>query len=129
MKIPKLIDSLIRLNEVENALAVSKSAPDDLTRERDVARLRRIIPEPYLEHYQQRRLRKKRGITAVVEGICRSCFLRLPSGTLQQLRSEQELLACPKCGAFIYDGERQSGTNVTKTAKSKAEAKSAAAAA
>ncbi len=103
MQTEKLIHALIRLNEVENTVAGTRSTPEDLTRERQMARLRRAIPEPYLEHYRQRRLRGKRTIVPVVGGICRSCFLQLPSGSLQQLRSEKELLVCPNCSAFIYE--------------------------
>ncbi|CAN5576057.1 hypothetical protein BH20VER1_BH20VER1_24560 [soil metagenome] len=103
MKTGKLIQALIRLNEVENALAISKSTSDDLTREREAARLRRAIPGPYLERYAKRRLRGKAPVVAVVAGVCRSCFLQLPSGMLQQLRTQAELLSCPNCGAFVYD--------------------------
>ena len=124
METEKLIHALIKLNEVENAVAVTRSTPDDLTRERQMARLRRAIPEPYLKHYQQRRLRGKRTIVPVVSGICRSCFLQLPSGSLQQLRSEKELLVCPNCSAFIYEETMP----VKALGKSKAAGKARAAA-
>jgi len=124
MQIEKLIHALIRLNEVENAVAVTPSAPDDLTRERQMTRLRRAIPAPYLKHYQQRRLRGKRTIVPVVGGICRSCFLQLPSGSLQQLRNEKELLVCPNCSAFIYEETM----TVKAPGKSKAAGKSPASA-
>ncbi|MBA2435357.1 MAG: hypothetical protein H0V54_09820 [Chthoniobacterales bacterium] len=102
---------MLQLNEVENALARSKSAAHELDRERELGRLRRKIPQPYLEHYQQRRARGKPPLAAVVEGVCRSCFLQVPTGLMQELRSGNDVVACPHCGAFLYDPARVVGGN------------------
>jgi predicted nucleic acid-binding Zn-ribbon protein len=107
MKTEDLIDALLRLNEIETALASSKSGPDGLEREREMARLRRKIPQTYLEHYQRRRGRGKWPLAAVVQGVCRSCFLQVPTGLMQELRNGEDLVACPNCGAYIYEPENR----------------------
>lgn len=111
MNTEDIVAALRQLNEVENALARSKSAAHELDRERELGRLRRKIPQPYLEHYQQRRARGKPPLAAVVEGVCRSCFLQVPTGLMQELRSGNDVVACPHCGAFLYDPARVVGGN------------------
>jgi predicted nucleic acid-binding Zn-ribbon protein len=106
MKTEEIIDALLQLAEVENALAISQSGPDEFVRERRLGRLRREIPEPHLVRYQRSRAQGQRPVAPVVSGVCTGRFLRLPTDLVQELRSGQELLTCPNCAALIYDAVR-----------------------
>jgi predicted nucleic acid-binding Zn-ribbon protein len=65
--------------------------------------LRELIPTSILLHYDHLKSRGKRSVAPVTRGVCGSCHLAFPSGSLANLRRTSESLnVCVNCGAFVY---------------------------
>lgn len=69
--------------------------------------LRGLIPTSMLRHYDHLKSRGKRSVAPVRRGVCGSCHLAFPSGSLANLRKLSETLnVCVNCGAFVYLDEQ-----------------------
>jgi predicted nucleic acid-binding Zn-ribbon protein len=65
--------------------------------------LRELIPTSILLHYDRLKARGKRSVAPVKRGVCGSCHLAVPSGSLANLRrTAGSLNVCVNCGAFVY---------------------------
>lgn len=83
--------------------------------------LRELIPTSVLRHYDHLRSRGKRSVAPVTRGVCGSCYLAFPSGSLATLRKINETLnVCLHCGAFVYlDEQDQNGLAATSKVTAK----------
>ena len=70
--------------------------------------LRELIPTSILLHYDRLKARGKRSVAPVKRGVCGSCHLAVPSGSLANLRRTTGTLnVCVNCGAFVYFEEEE----------------------
>jgi hypothetical protein len=70
--------------------------------------LRELIPTSILLHYDRLKARGKRSVAPVKRGVCGSCHLAVPSGSLANLRRTTGTLnVCVNCGAFVYFDEEE----------------------
>lgn len=107
------------LAEAQKALAATqKSVDEEITQLHERAdaiknrlaelaaeRLQLIAPLPPATLSLYDRLMKSKGDAAVVpieEGICGGCHVRVVSGTLQQLKANQQITHCEQCGRILY---------------------------
>lgn len=82
--------------------------------------LRELIPTSILLHYDHLKRRGKRSVAPVKRGICGSCHLAVPSGTLSILRRNAATLnVCVNCGAFVYFHEEESTVSVVTEPRKK----------
>jgi hypothetical protein len=93
MKSP--IEILFQLQELEDHAAV----PDQ---DAAVQRLRQKIPAPVLGHYDRLRVRGKKGVALVRNGVCAGCHMRLASGIYATLVRAEDIMICDTCGRYLH---------------------------
>ena len=102
----KTLAMMLRLQELTQRAAHS---PHESALERRIARLRRRIPENYLNRFD--RLFQRRGMAVAAMSAsyaCGGCHLQLPIGDVWLVREAGELMAsCPHCGCFVYDIQKK----------------------
>lgn len=87
-----VLSSLYELQRIEILSANSSSSPE---------LLRRQIPADLLDVYERFRVRGRKAIALVRNGVCGECHLRIPMGILVDLM-HGELQRCGNCGRFLY---------------------------
>ena len=92
----ELLQNLLKLQDLEFA-EVSDSAT-----EAAIAKLRRKIPLPILEHYDRLTDRGKKGIAAVRHQVCMGCHMRIPMGAVITLMHATDIQTCENCGRYLY---------------------------
>jgi predicted nucleic acid-binding Zn-ribbon protein len=70
-------------------------------RDAKIRKLREKIPAPVLSHFDRLMAMGRKGVALVHNGICRGCYLRVPSGTAASLARPKDLFLCDNCGAYL----------------------------
>ncbi len=70
--------------------------------EKQIAELRRGLPEPILGHYDRLRARDKKGVAIVRNQVCTGCHMRLPIGVITVLMQDRDIQLCDSCGRYLY---------------------------
>ena len=70
--------------------------------EEAVAKLRKKIPLPILEHYDRLVARGKQGVAAVRHQVCEGCHMRVPLGSILTLMRDDDIQMCDTCGRYLY---------------------------
>lgn len=68
----------------------------------------RDLDKELLTHYDA--LRKRKGgiaVSPVVQGVCQTCYLRIPPQEFNELIRGDKLMTCPNCTRIIYWGDDQ----------------------
>lgn len=86
----KVIANLFELQKIE--FLSSKNAP---------ASLRAQIPSDMLDVYERLRVRGRKAVALVRNGVCGECHLRIPVGTLVDVM-HGEPQRCGNCGRFLH---------------------------
>jgi hypothetical protein len=104
----KIATWLRELSELDASGRRSKTTPLRSGTAARVNGLRELIPTSILRHYDHLKARGKRSMAPVTRGICGSCHLAFPSGSLANLRRTSETLhVCVHCGAFVFLAEEE----------------------
>jgi predicted nucleic acid-binding Zn-ribbon protein len=106
----KVATWLRELSELETSAGRLKANPahSGIAAAERVNSLRELIPTSILLHYDHLKSRGKRSVAPVTRGVCGSCHLAFPSGSLANLRRTSETLnVCVNCGAFVYLAEEE----------------------
>jgi predicted nucleic acid-binding Zn-ribbon protein len=74
--------------------------PADSESERE--RLRAMLPASILGHYDYRRRRSQRSLTAVINGACGHCQTAVPKALMLQLQQLGALGMCPECSGYLF---------------------------
>jgi predicted nucleic acid-binding Zn-ribbon protein len=117
---------LRELSELDVAVGpLNPNAPDRGAAVERINSLRELIPTSILCHYDHLKSRGKRSVAPVRRGVCGSCHLAFPSGSLANLRKMSETLnVCVHCGAFVYldeqDDDRQVANSSDRSGKNAA---------
>ena len=122
----RLLETMVRIDDLESDLAETESTLGDLTRTRSslVERLsaenevlesdlaefsgQRValvteVPAPALATYRTLLERREGRAVALVErGICEGCRLTLPTGELSRVRSEEGIHQCSSCSRILF---------------------------
>jgi len=103
----KTVAMMMRLQQLTQH---ARHSPNESALQRRILRLRRRIPENYLNRFD--RLVQRRGMAVAgmsASYACGGCHLQLPIGDVWLVREASEMMAsCPHCGCFLYDGHRKS---------------------
>jgi predicted nucleic acid-binding Zn-ribbon protein len=95
-----LIDDLGKgTDAIERQLGFDVSRREQLDEARQ--RTREKCNPDLLRRYDRIRQKYGKVIAPVFDGICYGCFQRLPT-QLAQVNQNEEILACPHCGRFLY---------------------------
>jgi predicted nucleic acid-binding Zn-ribbon protein len=70
-----------------------------------VEELRRVIPQPFLGHYERLQARGKKGVAFVRNQVCTGCHMRLPIGTITLLMRDEDVQLCDSCGRYLVLAE------------------------
>ncbi len=70
-------------------------------RDAKIRKLREKIPAPVLSHFDRLTAVGRKGVALVRDGVCRGCYLRVPSGTAASLARPRDLFLCDNCGAYL----------------------------
>ncbi len=81
------------------------------------------LPPSVLALHDRLAARGKPSVVALAGTSCSGCHLKLPSGTVGELRGPDRYVVCPNCNAFVWSGE-QVALPVVAPAKKKAARKS-----
>src|SRR4051812_44975763 len=90
------IENLVKLQAIE--FGGTKSKPGQA----EAAKLRELIPQPILAHYDRLVARGKKGVAFVSNQVCTGCHMRLPIGTVNTVMQRQDLQLCDSCGRYLY---------------------------
>lgn len=93
---------LKELSQIESKQTKGLSAEERIKRS---VKLRQLIPEPVLNHYDRFVKAGKTPVASVRGGVCQGCYVRLSSGALQKLMRQDDLNLCENCGRYIYPEE------------------------
>jgi predicted nucleic acid-binding Zn-ribbon protein len=93
------------------------------------AALRNQIPSEMLEMYERFRLRGRKAVALVRNGVCGECHLRIPVGVLVEVM-RGEVQRCGNCGRYLYLPEGavltvSSSSSVAKTSEPRRKRKKA----
>jgi predicted nucleic acid-binding Zn-ribbon protein len=90
---------------VENLYALQQlqlqTVPASAERDAKIRKLREKVPAPVLSHFDRLIGIGRKGVALVRDGICRGCYLRVPSGTAASLAQAKDLYLCDNCGAYL----------------------------
>jgi predicted nucleic acid-binding Zn-ribbon protein len=89
-----IIQNLLKLQSIE--FGEQKGS------EKQIADLRKLIPEPILGHYNRLRARDKKGVAIVRNQVCAGCHMRLTMGVLMTLMQDRDIQLCDSCGRYLY---------------------------
>jgi len=67
-----------------------------------VAALRAELPAPVLSHYDRLCSAGKKGIVLVRNQSCSGCHIRIPLGTLMEIKRGDTLKLCDNCRRYLY---------------------------
>ena len=102
----KTLAMMIRLQQLTQHAGHS---PNKAALQRRILRLRRRVPEDYLNRFDRLFQRRGRAVVPMSASYaCGGCHLQLPVGDVWLVREASEILAsCPHCGCFVYDGHKK----------------------
>jgi len=121
----RALDSMLVVEEVEEAKAAAEQGLDAITKEQEqfqtglleekdkllsqarvlqVKRQRFVTELPWADLQTYERLRRSKGgiaVVAVRAGLCGGCHIAVPAATLRQARTSPDLVPCPTCGRLL----------------------------
>ena len=70
--------------------------------EASIQALRKKVPAPILAQFDRLRLRGKKGLAVVRNGVCSECHISIPLGTLRRAATGDEIQVCGNCGRCLH---------------------------
>lgn len=70
-------------------------------REAKIKQLRETVPPPVLAHFDRMIAQGNTGVALVRNGVCRGCYIRLPSGIAASLIQPKDIFLCDNCGRYL----------------------------
>jgi hypothetical protein len=91
------IESLATLQALTKRAAKSATKAHQAT----ISQLRATLPVSALVYFDRRVTRGHQAVAEVRNGVCMSCHLRVPVGTVAGLGTSPELVTCESCGSYL----------------------------
>ena len=108
---------------MENLFALQKlqlqARTDERDRRTEIELLRKKIPETILGHFDRLRMRGKKGVAIVRNGVCGECHITVAIGILGALAFETDVQLCGNCGRYLYLPEDEPVYSPASSPKSK----------
>ena len=73
----------------------------------EVARLRQLISEGILQHYDRYMRRGKKAVSIVRHGVCTECHMQLSSGANADFIRAEDITTCAHCGRYLCDDKEE----------------------
>ncbi len=78
--------------------------------EEDIRELKSSLPFEISSVYDRISKRYPMPISPMSDGTCTGCFINLPVGLVNRVKSDNEIVSCPSCQRFLYyDDSRMEG--------------------
>ncbi len=100
----QIVTLLRELHEIEDHLNTMRRRNASPLSKRE-ALLREQLPEVILGHHDRMRIKGKRSIAEVRNGVCFGCYIALPVGDRARMTAEEDLHLCQNCGRYLYMAE------------------------
>jgi len=91
------IETLAALQELTNRA----SKPATPEQHAAISQLRSKVPVPVLVYFDRKVARGTTAVAQVHNGVCMSCHLRIPVGTVASLVSSPNMVTCENCGSYL----------------------------
>jgi predicted nucleic acid-binding Zn-ribbon protein len=91
-----LLQNLLTLQGIEFGEITGKEV------EAKAAELRKLIPQPFLGHYDRLRARDKKGVALVRNQVCTGCHMLQPMGKITVVMRGEDIQLCDICGRYLY---------------------------
>lgn len=75
---------------------------DQHDRKAEIEARREMIPGSILMRFDRLRMRGKKGVAVVRDGVCGECHIKVAIGTLGALASGTQVQTCGNCGRYLY---------------------------
>lgn len=94
-----VLENLWKLQDLEFGDATGKNI------EAKIEELRRLVPQPFLGHYDRLRVREKKGVALIRNNVCTGCHMLLPIGKVTIVMRDEDIQICDSCGRYLYIAE------------------------
>jgi predicted nucleic acid-binding Zn-ribbon protein len=91
-----VLENLLRLQALEFGEVTGKNV------EAQIQELRKIVPQPFLGHYDRLRLREKKGVALIRNSVCTGCHMLQPIGKVTIVMRGEDIQLCDSCGRYLY---------------------------
>jgi predicted nucleic acid-binding Zn-ribbon protein len=100
------LNVLRTLNSLEKELrGLSSGSEEAQLIERQMLVTSAQLPTSAQSFHDQFAIRGKPSVVSIAGSSCAGCHLKLPSGTLGELRAPGRFIVCPHCCIYIWSGE------------------------
>jgi hypothetical protein len=117
-----IIEAVIELNYLENELA--GLGPRSQRREGlelSIRNQRILLPPTMMGHHDRMRARGKVSVAAVVDWVCRGCYISIPIGLRTHVAKLEDIHVCENCGSYQFIPDGVLGQKLIDQARKKAE--------
>ena len=90
-----VLTNLLKLQELEFGDATGKQI------EAQIGDLRKIVPQPFLGHYDRLRVREKKGVALIRNDVCTGCHMKQPIGKIMIVMKDEDIQICDSCGRYL----------------------------
>jgi len=91
-----VLENLLKLQDLEFGDATGKHI------EAQIEELRKIVPQPFLGHYDRLRVREKKGVALIRNNVCTGCHMLQPIGKVMIVMRDEDIQICDSCGRYLY---------------------------
>jgi len=92
----KVIERLLELQDLE--MGPRAGTPEN---QPGIDALRKEIPDPILAHYDRLRVKGKKGVALVRNGVCSGCQMKLATGIHAALLRDEDIAMCDNCARYL----------------------------
>lgn len=110
----KYINQLLQMHDLEIALRENKVIHkgknlDEVCRElqQNINEVKNNLPLDILLVYERISVRYDLSICPMINNTCNGCFMLLPVGVANKVRSDSQIVNCPNCNRFLYFDDSQ----------------------
>ncbi len=116
-----VLQNLLQLQTLEFGDVAGKSI------ETQVAKLRGLIPQPILAHYDRLRVRGKKGVAIIRNQVCTGCHMQIPIGAITAIMRGDDIQLCENCGRYLHVPDQSESVFIVEPAPAAKRATKAAA--
>jgi predicted nucleic acid-binding Zn-ribbon protein len=91
-----VLENLLKLQALEFGEVTGKNTGSQ------IEELRKIVPQPFLGHYDRLRARDKKGVALIRNNVCTGCHMTLPIGKVTIVMRGEDIQLCDSCGRYLY---------------------------
>ena len=113
-----VMENLLKLQKLEMETKKVSAVVKD-----EIQVLRQLIAAPMLTHYDRLRVRGKKGVAIVRNGVCSECHVQVAVGVVPTLMHADDIQLCGNCGRYLFLPEDASIRQISPVLEPKTEGK------